>query len=603
MSAPPVDLLARLTESLNERLSAHLAAQGLSERASLGPPTKEGPDLAMPCHKLAKALRKAPQAIATELAAVAEADPLIRRAEAINGFLNLYLNGTTLAAATVQWAEQDPATLGHSLALAGRRVIIEYSSPNTNKPQHLGHCRNNLLGQTVANLLGAAGAQVTRLNLVNDRGIHICKSMVAYRKRGGGIGPAEAGFKGDHYVGHWYVEFDKAFRAEYAAAFPEGTENAPEKDAYFNGDSPLGSETRETLRAWEAGDPETLQLWRTMNGWCEAGFAETYARMGVGFDRIERESEIYAFGKGIVEEGISQGVFYRLPDGAVAYDLARMGLEGKKVVLRGDGTSLYVTQDLGTAAHRFRKDEPEQAIYVVGNEQDHYFKVLFGILGDLFPHMQGRLFHRSYGMVELPDGKMKSREGTVVDADDLMTDLHNLVAEASAERWSEVASAEQERRAEAIGMAGLKFFLLKFNPERTFIFDKANSIAIEGETGPYCQYAHARACSLLAKAHRPEGVEPDWSALDNAPSRAVLTALLSFPGAVRSGAEQLDPSFLTKAVYELARAFSSFYNNADCRIIGAEPPVLLARLRLVGAVKRSLAAGLGLLGIEPLTEM
>ncbi|MFM2248787.1 MAG: arginine--tRNA ligase [Pseudomonadota bacterium] len=602
MTAPAEarDFRAALIAEISAPIVAFLAEQGVSEPPALAAPTVEGPDLAMPCHRYAKALRKAPQQIAVAIGEIAAAHPLVAKAEAANGFLNLSFSWPAVAARVVAFAEADPAALGHSDLLAGQKVVIEYSSPNTNKPQHLGHCRNNLLGQTIANLLARAGAAVTRLNLVNDRGIHICKSMLAYQRSGGGQTPETAGIKGDHLVGKFYVEFDRQFSAEYKAAFPNG--DGPEKDAWFNGDSPLGQQTRALLRAWEAGDPEVVALWRMMNGWCEQGFAETYARMGVGFDRIERESEIYQLGKKIVEDGLNDGVFYKLPDGAVAFDQTKIGLEGKKVVLRGDGTSLYITQDLGTAAMRHDKDQFDRAIYVVGNEQDHYFKVLFGVLGELRPALRGRLTHRSYGMVELPDGRMKSREGTVVDADDLMSDLHSLVAEASAERWAVLEAAEASRRAEAIGLAGLKFFLLKFNPERTFIFDKQNSIAIEGETGPYCQYAHARATSLLTKAGAPTAA-PDWAALDNPPARGLMTALMSFPGAVQRGALQLDPSHLTGALYDVAKAFSSFYNSADGRVIGAEAGALAARVALVRATRKVLAEGLGLLGITALDEM
>lgn len=602
MSTPaaPADFLSALIAEISAPIAAFLAENGVAEPPALSAPTVEGPDLAMPCHRYAKALRKPPQAIAQAIGELALQHPLIAKAEATNGFLNLSYAWPVVAERALAFASGDPAALGHSDLLAGKKVVIEYSSPNTNKPQHLGHCRNNLLGQTIANVLQRAGADVVRVNLVNDRGIHICKSMLAYQQAGRADTPESAGVKGDHLVGSYYVEFDRRFTAEYKAAFPAG--DGPEKEAYFNGDSAMGQATRGLLRAWEAGDPETVALWRTMNGWCEQGFAETYRRMGVGFDRIERESEIYQLGKAIVEKGVQDGVFYTLPDGAVAFDLARIGLEGKKVVLRGDGTSLYVTQDLGTASMRHDRDSFDQGIYVVGNEQDHYFKVLFGILGELRPALKGRLTHRSYGMVELPDGRMKSREGTVVDADDLMSDLHGMVAEASAERWAALPEAERARRAEAIGMAGLKFFLLKFNPERTFVFDKGHSIAIEGETGPYCQYAYARATSLLAKAGAPTAA-PDWAALDNPSGRALITALMGFPQATQRAARDLDPSAITGAVYDVAKAFSSFYNSAEGRVIGAEPAALAARVALVEATRRVLAAGFELLGITALDEM
>lgn len=601
-----LDLSAAIVDAVAAPIVAWLAAAGIDERPPLAPPTVDGPDLAMPCHKYARVFRRNPKLIAEEAAEHAASGELVKKAEAVNGFLNLWLDWTALAPRVVAWALENPAAVGQSDVLAGKKVVIEYSSPNTNKPQHLGHCRNNLLGQTVGTLLSAAGAEVKRVNLVNDRGIHICKSMVAYERLGEGATPQSTGKKGDHFIGDFYVRFASALSEEYAAAFPDG--EGPGKDAFFNDGSEWGAAAKDMLRRWEAGDAEVRELWRTMNGWCEQGFWQTYERMGVEFDRIDRESETYLLGKSIVEKGLESGVFMDDPKGtgAVVFDQEKLGLEGHKVVLRADGTSLYVTQDLGTAMMRHERDAFDQAVYVVGNEQDHYFRVLFGILGEIDPALKGRLFHRSYGMVELTTGKMKSREGTVVDADDLMDDLRDMVlSHSTAEgRWDGLSDEDQRARAEAIGLAGLKFFLLKFNPERNFIFDKATSIDIRGETGPYCQYAHARAASLLAKAgDAASGVEPDWSALDNDPSRAVLQALLAVPKLVRTGAESMDPSALTRATYELSKVWASFYNHPDCRIIGAAPGETAARVALARAVQRSLAGLLGLLGIEALDEM
>jgi arginyl-tRNA synthetase len=326
--------------------------------------------------------------------------------------------------------------------------------------------------------------------------------------------------------------------------------------------------------------------------------------MGVGFDRIERESEIYQLGKTIVEDGLNDGVFYKLPDGAVAFDQTKIGLEGKKVVLRGDGTSLYITQDLGTAAMRHDKDAFDRAIYVVGNEQDHYFKVLFGVLGELRPALRGRLTHRSYGMVELPDGRMKSREGTVVDADDLMDELHEAVLAANVERWSHLAEAEQRRRAEAIAQAGLRYFLLKNSPARTIIFDKQASISFEGDTGPYCQYAYARCAAILGKVGQSlDGVEPDYAALAEGHARRLLLSLLALPDLHHKAVAELDPSLVAKGLYDLARAFSSFYAAPEGRVVGAPPAVAAARAALVKATQAALGASLGLLGITLLDEM
>jgi arginyl-tRNA synthetase len=598
-----IDLHAALIDDIAAPLAAFLADAGVDEPLALAPPTRAGTgDLALPCHRYARVFRKKPQAIAEDLAAVALAHPLVAQAEPVNGFLNLHFDWTTVAARLVAWALEDDGALGRSDALKGEKVAIEYSSPNTNKPQHLGHCRNNLLGQTVGTLLETAGAQVIRLNLVNDRGIHICKSMLAYQRLGEGATPESAGVKGDHLVGDFYVKFDQALREEYAAAFPSG--DGPGKDAFFNDGSEWGAAAKKMLQDWEAGDPEVRALWEMMNGWCHAGFAETYRRMGVHFDIVDKESETYRLGKAIVDEGLESGVFTRADNGAAVFDQSRIGLEGSKAVLRADGTSLYVTQDLGTAVMRHETLGFDRMVYVVGNEQDHYFRVLFGILGEVKPALKGKLVHRSYGMVELPTGKMKSREGTVVDADDLMDELRDMVLAASDERWAELSEPERVARAEAIGLGGLKYFLMKYNPDRTFIFDKETSISIEGETGPYCQYAYARAVNIQRKAGDAfAGAAPDWSALDTEHARGVMTALLAFPRAVRTGATELDPSLPAKATYDLAKAFASFYNHPDSRVLGAEPGVGAARLALVAATQRVLGAGLGLLGMVALDEM
>ncbi len=600
----PLDLQAALVAEITAPLAAWLADQGVDDVPQLAPPTRAGSgDLALACHKYARSLRRNPKLIAEDLAAVAAEQPLVAEAEAVNGFLNIRYNWAALAPRVIAWAAADEGALGRSRTLAGERVLIEYSAPNTNKPQHLGHCRNNLLGHTIATLLEAAGAEVLRYNLVNNRGIHICKSMVAYERFGEGRTPDELGVKGDHFVGDLYVRFNDALHDELAARYPDPA-TRPDADAFFNGDSELGGRAREMLQLWEAGDPEVRALWEMMNGWCEAGFAQTYARMGVRFDTTQKESDTYLLGKAIVEQGLADGVFHHADNGAVVFDQARLGLEGEKAVLRADGTSLYVTQDLGTAVTRFEATGFDRMIYVVGSEQEHYFRVLFGILGEVRPELKGRMIHRSYGMVELTTGKMKSREGTVVDADDLMDDLHAAVLDANADRWPELAEADRQARAEGIAMGGLKYFLLRYNPDRSFVFDKDSSISFEGDTGPYCQYAHARAATLLSKLDESvAGVEPDWSVLAEPYAVRVLTALLLLPPAVTKGAVELDPSFATQALYDLAKAFASFYAAPVGRVIGAPPAEAAAKAALVRVTKRVLAGALELLGMEALDEM
>jgi len=599
----PTHLLAEIRAEIAAPIAAALAARGVNEEVLLTPPANaDFGDLALPCHRFAKALRKAPQAIATELIAVVTALPIVAEASAVAGYLNISLRWPALAGRVCAWATQDAGAHGQSDQLVGQHHLIEFSAPNTNKPQHLGHCRNNILGATLGTLLAAAGAKVTRTNLINDRGVHICKSMVAWQRWGEGVTPASSGKKGDHLVGDFYVRFSSEIKAEYKARYPNG--GGPEEEVFFNTESELGAATRAMLMAWEAGDPAVMELWRTMNGWCEAGFDATYARMGIRFDLVQRESETYTAGKGLVARGLDEGVFHRTADGAVAFDLSRVGMEGQKIVLRADGTSIYITQDLGTAVARHEALAPDRLIYVVGNEQDYYFVVLFKILGAIRPAMEGKLVHRSYGMVELPDGKMKSREGTVVDADDLMDELHEAVLAANVERWSHLAEAEQRRRAEAIAQAGLRYFLLKNSPARTIIFDKQASISFEGDTGPYCQYAYARCAAILGKVGQSlDGVEPDYAALAEGHARRLLLSLLALPDLHHKAVAELDPSLVAKGLYDLARAFSSFYAAPEGRVVGAPPAVAAARAALVKATQAALGASLGLLGITLLDEM
>ena len=600
-----IDLFSNLTEDIARPIRAQLASLEIDQDVPLAPPTRDGAgDLALACHRYARFFRKAPQVIAEELSACIIDHPLVDSVRAEGGFLNIDLNWGIVAQRTLDWAMTDDGALGRSNVLSGQRIMVEYSSPNTNKPLHLGHCRNNLLGQTVAEILAAAGADVIRVNLINDRGIHICKSMVAYQLYGDGRTPEQEGKKSDHFIGEFYVLFNSRFVEEYAT-WKETAGEELDKDQYFNSThSELGRRTREMLVAWENGDESVRDLWRLMNGWCESGFQQTYDRMGVRFDHIDHESKTYLLGKDLINEGVNKGVFTKAENGATVFDLERIGLEGQKVVLRSDGTSVYVTQDIGTAIQRFETYNFDRLIYVVGNEQEHHFRVLFGILKTLRPELDGRLHHLSYGMVELPDGKMKSREGTVVDADEMMDQLHDAAVEAGRERWPDLDDHARHERGEAIALGGLKFFFLKYAPPTTFVFDRERSISYEGETGAYCQYAYTRATSILRKlADADVGVEADYSGLDNEQSRDLLRAMLGFPGELKQAAFDFKPSLLAKGTYEIAKAFAAFYNHRDCRVMGVEPGIMAARARLVRGARRMLAGGLELLGMAPLEEM
>src|ERR1700733_679486 len=410
----------------------------------------------------------------------------------IKGFLNISLSDS-------YWLDQlDNEVLSANFGFFepnGLRVMVEYSSPNTNKPLHLGHVRNNLLGFSVAEILAAAGYQVIKTNLVNDRGIHICKSMLAWEKWGDGETPELAGMKGDHLVGKYYVIFDKEYKTEIAALIAEGqTEEEAKKNA------PLIREAQEMLQKWEAGDEQVIRLWKKMNNWVYTGFAETYKRLGVSFDKFYYESDTYILGKDIIDEGLEKGVFFRKEDNSVWIDLTDEGLD-EKLVLRSDGTSVYMTQDIGTAQLKYNDFHMDKSIYVVGNEQDYHFKVLFTILKRLGKPWADGLYHLSYGMVDLPSGKMKSREGTVVDADDLMDEMEQTAKEQT-EAMGKVEGFGEDEKLQlyhTIGMGALKYFLLKVDPKKRLLFDPNESVDFQGHTGPFIQYTHARIRSVLSR--------------------------------------------------------------------------------------------------------
>jgi arginyl-tRNA synthetase len=603
-----IDLYSQLIEELKKPLAQFFENNGISQLDfPLAPPTREDAgDLSLPCHSYAKALRKAPQQIAQQIADHLQNEPMLSKVEAVNGFLNFRLNWATLAPKILDWSLNDEGAIGKSSVLAQRKIVIEYSAPNTNKPQHLGHCRNNMLGVTMAKLMQHAGAEVIRVNLINDRGIHICKSMLAYQLFGNGVTPQSTGIKGDHLVGDFYVKFDKAFSAEYKEYLEKNQLSAENlsKDDFFNTHSELGLKTRQMLEAWENHDPEVYALWQLMNGWCEAGFNETYQRMGVSFEKVYRESETYLLGKDLISQGLESGVFHKNAKGAVVFDQTKIGLEGEKVVLRSNGTSVYMTQDLGTAMLRKNDYACDEMIYVVGDEQARHFQVLFGILSELEPSLKGKLHHLSYGMVELPDGKMKSREGTVVDADDLMDEMRDQALEISKDNWPGISQEELMQRSETIALSGLKFFLLKYAPPTTFIFDKEKSIKPEGETGVYCQYAYARGGKILEKL--PTGYEnqdADYSIFQVAVIQDLIKSILKFPKEVQDAAVLHKPNLVTKALFDISKSFSTFYNHPDCNVLKANPAQQKTYALLVQSTRRIIKHGLALLGIEVLEEL
>ncbi|GAA4182409.1 arginine--tRNA ligase [Sphingobacterium ginsenosidimutans] len=474
----------------------------------------------------------------------------------------------------------------------GKKLMVEYSSPNTNKPLHLGHIRNNLLGYSVAEILKAYGYEVIKANLVNDRGIHICKSMLAWRKFGAGETPESTGMKGDHLVGKYYVVFDKEYKKEIEALKAEGqSEDEAKKNA------PLMKEAQSMLQKWEAGDEEVITLWKTMNGWVYAGFEKTYKQLGVDFDKYYYESDTYLLGKDIIQEGLDKGVFFKKEDNSVWIDLTDEGLD-QKLVLRGDGTSVYITQDLGTAQLKYDEFKMSESIYVVGNEQDYHFKVLFLILKKLGKSWADGLFHLSYGMVDLPSGKMKSREGTVVDADDLMDEMLKTAQERTEELGKTEGLAEDAKAAlyNTIGMGALKYFLLKVDPKKRLLFDPNESVDFQGHTGPFIQYTHARIKSVLSKAEfdadNPVSVLTSISPYE----RDLIQQLGAFPETIEASAQEFSPAQLANYIYEVAKLYNKFYHEES--ILKAEAnDVKNFRLHLSAAAAKVIAKGMGLLGI------
>ena len=543
-----------------------------------------------------KQARRSPEQLANELgAAVKEAVAEVADYNVIKGFLNFVVDDSYWVRFVT--AEATDANYGLKQAQPDESpVVVEYSSPNTNKPLHLGHIRNNLLGWSVSELLAANGANVKKVNLVNDRGIHICKSMLAWLRFGNGETPESSGMKGDHLVGKYYVEFDKHYKEEIHELTAKGMDEEEAKKQ-----APLMVEAQQMLKRWEEGDKEIRDLWSKMNGWVYAGFDETYRKMGVGFDKVYYESNTYLLGKELVQKGLDMGVLFRKEDGSVWCDLTADGLD-QKLLLRKDGTSVYMTQDLGTALLRHNDFGAERLIYVVGNEQDYHFKVLKLILGKLGFDWADKVYHLSYGMVELPNGKMKSREGTVVDADDLIAEMEVTAEEMCRDHGkNDDMSPEQLKELyHMLALGALKYFILKVDPTKNMLFNPAESIDFNGNTGPFIQYTHARIRSIVRKAAE-QGVDPAQEM--SAPialtdkERAVVKCLHDLPSTVASAAANYSPAMVANYAFDLAKSFNSFYQ--DTPILRENDPVLrLFRVKLCALVALSLKNTMHILGIE-----
>ncbi len=536
-----------------------------------------------------KLARKAPAQVAAEIGEELAKSDLVAKYNAVQGFLNLVIDD----AFWVKQLESIDAEANYGQQPdRNKLMMVEYSSPNTNKPLHLGHVRNNLLGYSIAKIQEANGWKVVKTNIVNDRGIHICKSMLAWLKFGNGETPETSGKKGDHLIGDYYVRFDKEYKAQIAELIAKGMDEETAKR-----EAPLMLEAQEMLRKWEANDPEVRALWAKMNSWVYAGFDETYQRMGVSFDKIYYESNTYLEGKLEVEKGLASGAFYRREDGSVWADLTKDGLD-EKLLLRSDGTSVYMTQDIGTAKLRFQDYPIDKMVYVVGNEQEYHFKVLSILLDRLGFPFGKELVHFSYGMVELPNGKMKSREGTVVDADDLMDKMVEDAKEISKDKVNTlqgITEAEANEIARKVGLGALKYFILKVDPRKNMLFNPAESIDFNGNTGPFIQYTYARIQSVLRKAET-NGQEPIAKSLEDK-ELALIQRLCEYPAIVRNAGDNFSPAVICNYAYDLACDFNSFYH--DLSILNEKDEAKRAlRLLLAKNVAKVLNSAMSLLGIE-----
>ncbi|MCD6017742.1 MAG: arginine--tRNA ligase [Bacteroidetes bacterium] len=520
--------------------------------------------------------------------------PSITQFNVVKGFLNLSLSNDF-------WLSEFKAISSETnfgikpANSSGRQIMLEYSSPNTNKPLHLGHVRNNLLGYSVATIMKTQGHEVIKVNLVNDRGIHICKSMIAWKLFGHRETPQSSGLKGDHLVGKYYVEFDKVYKKEIQTLMDGGVskEDAEKK-------APIMLQTQEMLLKWEANDPDTIALWKMMNDWVYQGFAVSYKKLGVDFDKMYYESNTYLLGKEVVQDGLEKNIFYKKENGSVCIDLTQEGLD-EKVVLRSDGTSVYITQDLGTAIERFKEfPKISQMIYTVGNEQDYHFKVLFKILGKLGYDWANECYHLSYGMVELPEGKMKSREGTVVDADDLMDGMVETAKETTeaSGKVSEFSNEEKDQLFNTIGMGALKYFILKVDPKKKMLFDPKESIDLHGNTGPFIQYAHARIKSILRDYDENiETISISDSITLHEKEKELIKLQYDFPKILSESATTYNPAVVANYIYELARLFNQFYN--ECSVLKeGNPEVRKFRIKLIETTANIIKNGMSCLGID-----
>ena len=560
-------------------------------KLDIQPTRKEFPGhITLVLFPLLKIFKKPLECIGQEIGSyVKEHESMIHSFHLVKGFLNFECTDNYYCGLLQDLYQED---IFHKKSSIEGALMIEYSSPNTNKPLHLGHIRNNLLGHSIAELFKFIGRKVIKTQIINDRGIHICKSMLAWKKFSGGETPERVNLKGDHFVGKYYIAFEKAYRKEISDLCAKGYERIKAEE-----EAPIMKEVRELLRLWEKGDVETVTLWRRMNKWVYEGFEQTYRRLGIDFDDIQYESNTYLLGKRIIKEGLKKKVFFYKEDGSVWTDLTTEGF-GEKLILRKDGTSVYITQDLGTVVERFEKHPIEVLIYTVGEEQEYYFRVLFLILKRLGYPWADRLFHLSYGMVELPSGKMKSREGIVVDADGLMTQMHQIAKLFAQDlgKFKNSTTKEKELLYETIGLGALKYHILKVDPKKRILFNPKSSVDFKGNTGTYIQYTYTRICSLESKSSGIINESLSLCLLEQY-EKSLLKILEQYPNCISFAAKNLNPSLVANYAYELAKSFNDFYQNISI-LKTQDPEKLNFRLKLALTCGKVLKLSMKLLGIN-----
>lgn len=585
-----MDIKQNIQNSISEILKNKYQIENLTLEVQQNKTDFEG-DFTVVIFPLVKLAKKSPDVLGNELGEELKKLNVVENYNVVKGFLNLSVNDFSFVQNFKEIKSQFDVKEDKS-----QTVMVEYSSPNTNKPLHLGHIRNNLLGFSVAQILKEAGYDVVKTQIINDRGIHICKSMLAWEKFGNGETPETTGLKGDKLVGNYYVEFDKNYKSQISELKEQGLDEETAKKQ-----APIIQEAQKMLLDWEQNKPEVRELWEKMNAWVYAGFNETYKRLGVDFDQVQYESNTYILGKDIIEEGLAKGVFFKKDDNSVWIDLTKDGLD-QKLVLRGDGTSVYMTQDLGTAVERFKQNNIQKLIYTVGNEQDYHFQVLFLILKKLGYDWANQLYHLSYGMVELPEGKMKSREGTVVDADDLMQEMYITAKEKSEElgKLEGLSEQEKEKSYEIVGLGALKYFMLKVDPKKKMLFNPAESIDFNGNTGPFIQYTYARIQSLLNRANFVEGDFGNYE--PNASEKELIMQLSNYKEVVEKAAETLSPAQVANYVYDLVKTYNSFYQNNPVMTLEDENAKQF-KLQISDLTAKTIKKSLNLLGISVVNRM